>query len=59
LTDIRADPILAPLADRFGSQEVFSTGIEVLGYPPTWGMDGAETVKLIRELKLKQTKAGE
>jgi len=60
LIDFRADPILGPLADRYGSEEVFQAGCRVLGFPPTWGIDGAETVRLIRELReLKQTKAGE
>ena len=34
---------LVNLVDRFGAAEVWHTGIDVLGYPPSWsiGVDNA------------------
>lgn len=37
---------LRPLVARFGATEVYCTGIELFGYPPTWEI----TTKQVAEL---------
>jgi len=50
------NPQLAPLVDRFGAEAVWHTGIDVLGYPPSWCRNTSEILKIQDALTKSSTR---
>ena len=41
---------LLPLCQRYGFERVWSLGLEMFGFPPTWELTGTQLVKLTSSL---------
>jgi hypothetical protein len=42
------------LYDKYGAQAVYETGLEVLGFPPTWAFPSLDQILLVqKELQKK------
>ena len=41
---------MRPLVTRYGWEQVWRTGLDVLGYPPTWAQESATAAKLAEAL---------
>jgi hypothetical protein len=48
---IDAEPQLANLVEKYGSNAVWQASMDHLGYPATWSLDGMELIELSRYLE--------
>jgi hypothetical protein len=51
--EIAKEPRLSGLVEKFGACAVWQAGLDLLGFPATWDINGEQLIQLGRYLSLK------